>query len=898
MVVTAGLLWQVVRRHFPYMLDFDRYSAEELVGVFNQQCEKDNVRLGSTVTQVMLSKSFVLNFSFFNGSNGAGKTPPPPLYLTHLLALAKMQAGKRPDSEDLLRGAEKDWFAAHPEKTFSAMQQMQQLQNLRSDVPRDRGLSNAEDGANEAAMVAEDLERGLQEIDEKEESVGRWSIDDFQQFHVNELKRRETEHAQSLQRERDECRLVVDQTQEAHALSLARVFEAIRVTCERRFMSTVGAASFQRWVVGVTLTRRARGIMAAAATTRTSRCLHLWHTVAHARKTRRARLAFILGLRRRREVVLLVAEWGAVARETAADRARRTAGAARFLERRGAEEEALLLEVIDTWQVHAEETALVIKRHQNEVTEWRLDAENSLEPLQNWRRRSIAGSMLLVGAYVGVLIIATIIGALRRSYTWVEGNVDMPLRAHAAATWVWDTGLDAMAIAVAFSLLCWPLACGAPPVAPNDKLVPGLEAALSAAAGEIQGGEGEGPWEACQSFCQRCTAPADPAAPCAWAVEGSGVVVCHARAEWVAKAVVLVAAAVVAQSAKKMGLQLHKQGVQQFIKTSAARMLPSWFYSLYDHSVADMVAVLQDAATPLGKKAKACKRLGALVASDAEMQRVVADWGGITALIAQFAVVPEDHASRELVESAARALAQMCTTLPLAMSAIDKGAIPALAKVLKGAREKPSAEGRAALGALAALAKGGGAGGAEAVVVHHDALRSLVDSLASRDVKTRTEAAVLASNMAHALLHRRHGGHDRSLDTLGLNKALQDRCARILAPTVAPLVAELQGGWWLRVVCTSPESKGCAARALGYLANGSAENVDAMVRLGAVQGSRFTQGVQEVRVDAVQALMRILRFKFTWLLQSTDGLLRLKAEAAFAVAAIAREGDLHRGRLQ
>lgn len=52
MVVTAGLLWQVVRRHFPYMLDFDRYSAEELVGVFNQQCEKDNVRLGSTVTQV------------------------------------------------------------------------------------------------------------------------------------------------------------------------------------------------------------------------------------------------------------------------------------------------------------------------------------------------------------------------------------------------------------------------------------------------------------------------------------------------------------------------------------------------------------------------------------------------------------------------------------------------------------------------------------------------------------------------------------------------------------------------------------------------------------------------------------------------------------------------------
>jgi len=46
----------------------------------------------------MLSKSFVLNFSFFNGSNGAGTR--------HLLALAKMQAGKRPDSEDLLEATD------------------------------------------------------------------------------------------------------------------------------------------------------------------------------------------------------------------------------------------------------------------------------------------------------------------------------------------------------------------------------------------------------------------------------------------------------------------------------------------------------------------------------------------------------------------------------------------------------------------------------------------------------------------------------------------------------------------------------------------------------------------------------------------------------------------------
>jgi len=41
------------------MLDFDRYSAEELVGVFNQQCERDAVRLGATVTQVFPSSSLL-----------------------------------------------------------------------------------------------------------------------------------------------------------------------------------------------------------------------------------------------------------------------------------------------------------------------------------------------------------------------------------------------------------------------------------------------------------------------------------------------------------------------------------------------------------------------------------------------------------------------------------------------------------------------------------------------------------------------------------------------------------------------------------------------------------------------------------------------------------------------
>jgi len=100
---------------------------------------------------------------------------------------------------------------------------------------------------------------------------------------------------------------------------------------------------------------------------------------------------------------------------------------------------------------------------------------------------------------------------------------------------------------------------------------------------------------------------------------------------------------------------------------------------------------------------------------------------------------------------------------------------------------------------------------------------------------------------------------------------------------VQPLVAELNNGWVFRLGCRFPATKSCAARALGQLANGSAENVEAMVKAG-----------------AVQALMQILRLKNFWWLFPTDNntLLRLKGDAAFAVAAIAREGDLQRGRLQ
>jgi len=56
-----------------------------------------------------------------------------------------------------------------------------------------------------------------------------------------------------------------------------------------------------------------------------------------------------------------------------------------------------------------------------------------------------------------------------------------------------------------------------------------------------------------------------------------------------------------------------------------------------------------------------------------------------------------------------------------------------------------------------------------------------------------------------------------------------------LKDMVQPLVAELNNGWVFRLGCRFPATKSCAARALGQLANGSAENVEAMVKAGAVQ---------------------------------------------------------------
>ena len=124
-----------VRAHFPFRFEFDRYEAPELLAIFRKQCALEQLRFGGTVTDVMLEKTFSLNATFFDGSNGAGTK--------RLIKMARLEQGKRQDkregvleSTDIQSAFQKlrqDWFEMHPDQTFSVLQQLQHSQQQQVD---------------------------------------------------------------------------------------------------------------------------------------------------------------------------------------------------------------------------------------------------------------------------------------------------------------------------------------------------------------------------------------------------------------------------------------------------------------------------------------------------------------------------------------------------------------------------------------------------------------------------------------------------------------------------------------------------------------------------------------------------------------------------------------------
>ena len=588
------------------------------------------------------------------------------------------------------------------------------------------------------------------------------------------------------------------------------------------------------------------------------------------------------------------------------------------------------------------------KRHHAELGDWRREfegklkdykeklksAEDSLKPLQIWRWYATWSAFILVVSYVipsipaifpgvywivrqldfphwfvGMLIWVFLGGAVLRLIKWLSSSVLPPGPIKASYRWMEEWGVDSIAFGCLIATLCWPYA-SAPPLA-WWQLTESLFRVHGTSSTPAPTSQDD--WQGPLPLGNRC-----PEAPqeCANAGAGWGgpepgsvlaiVVVCGSQVKYVCQLVIIVAGTVAMQETKLLVVQAREQGLLSVIKTTAAKIVPSWFYSLHDHTVKELLEVMEDVNVPVGKRVKALNRLHAQCLNNTDQCDHVCHWGGMALIID---VLMRPNQNLELVEKSAQVLATMCeshsavdlmirdqiradvqgSNAPPAasptLSSIGAGTsgsgkhvalgLKALVGLLDDKKWKPKVVMRS-LEALSNIAQSGPKG-ADAVVSTPHANERLVDLLSSRTPEVRAAAARLVGLIAQSTFSARlsRDGDGFRLDFLGGlgGRGLRER-RTALKDMVQPLVAELNNGWVLRVGCRFHATKSCAARAMGQLASGSAENVEVMVKAG-----------------AVQALMRILRLKNFWWLFPTDNdtLLRLKGDAAFAVAAIARE---------
>ena len=131
----------------------------------------------------------------------------------HLLEATDIQAA--------FQRLRRDWFAAHPDKTFTALMMMQAADKDLNDKQKSandknkaaklmskefkRSKSHDKDGetANDPAKLA--LEEAEKEVREQQEAneLDKWTLDDFRIFHESELKKQKDTHLHSLNRERE-----------------------------------------------------------------------------------------------------------------------------------------------------------------------------------------------------------------------------------------------------------------------------------------------------------------------------------------------------------------------------------------------------------------------------------------------------------------------------------------------------------------------------------------------------------------------------------------------------------------------------------------------------------------------------------------------------------------------
>ena len=72
------------------------------------------------------------------------------------------------------------------------------------------------------------------------------------------------------------------------------------------------------------------------------------------------------------------------------------------------------------------------------------------------------------------------------------------------------------------------------------------------------------------------------------------LLLCGPQVMYVCQLVIVVASAVTIQEIKLLVAQAREQGLLTVIKTSAAKIVPSWIYSLHNHSIKELLDVVED----------------------------------------------------------------------------------------------------------------------------------------------------------------------------------------------------------------------------------------------------------------------------------------------------------------
>jgi len=145
------------------------------------------------------------------------------------------------------------------------------------------------------------------------------------------------------------------------------------------------------------------------------------------------------------------------------------------------------------------------------------------------------------------------------------------------------------------------------------------------------------------------------------------VEVCGRQVKVLWQMVIVVAATVTMQECKVLVAHARERGLVVVLKAAAAKVVPSWFYSLHDHTVKELLEVVEDVSVPAGKRIKALNRLAAHAGVSSEQCDHVCCWGGLAILID---IMTQANQNADLLDKATQVLRTLCRSRSAADSLI------------------------------------------------------------------------------------------------------------------------------------------------------------------------------------------------------------------------------------